>query len=84
MNDKPDARSWRNPNAVAGEGAARIAACLTLGQGLRRKTEAGLALGSFIIDCPTPGTVHALALAGFDFVVLDMEHSPLDSAGLNC
>jgi 2-keto-3-deoxy-L-rhamnonate aldolase RhmA len=78
MNDKSDAGSWRNPNAVAGQGAGRIAECLLLGEALRRKTEAGLALGSFIIECPVPGAVNALALAGFDFAVLDLEHSPID------
>ncbi len=78
MNDKPDARSWTNPNGVGGDAAERLAGNLTLGRELRRKTAAGLALGSFVIDCPAPGTVNALALAGFDFVVMDMEHSPLD------
>lgn len=78
MNDQPDARSWKNPNRVAGAAAERIAANLTLGQVLREKTDAGLALGSFVIECPTPAAIQALALAGFDFAVLDMEHSSID------
>jgi len=82
MNDQPDARSWRNPNSVGGTAAGRIAEALTLGRTLRGKSAAGLALGSFVIDCPAPATVTALALAGFDFVVLDMEHSPTDLARL--
>jgi 2-keto-3-deoxy-L-rhamnonate aldolase RhmA len=32
---------------------------------------------------PAPSTVTALALAGFDFVVLDMEHSSIDFATLD-
>jgi 2-keto-3-deoxy-L-rhamnonate aldolase RhmA len=78
MNNKPDARSWKNPNSVAGSAAERIAGNLTLGRVLREKTAAGLALGSFVIECPTPAAVQALALAGFDFAVLDMEHSAID------
>jgi 2-keto-3-deoxy-L-rhamnonate aldolase RhmA len=78
MNDPSDARSWKNPNAVSGAAAARVADALTLGRTLRGKAASGLALGSFVIDCPAPATVTALALAGFDFAVLDMEHSAID------
>ncbi len=82
MNDKPDARNWRNPLSVENAGAGRIAASLTLGRELRRKTSAGCALGTFVIECPVPATLDALALAGFDFVVLDMEHSVVDFSRL--
>ena len=36
------------------------------------------ALGTFLIELPTPATVRVLALAGFDYLVLDMEHSTID------
>ena len=78
MEKKSDAGNWRNPLSVDNSGAARIADSLTLGGALRRKTAAGVALGTFVIESPVPATVSALALAGFDFVVLDMEHSTID------
>ena len=78
MKDKPDARSWRNPLSVENAGAARIAESLTRGRQLRSKAAEGRALGTFVIECPVPATLSALALAGFDFVVLDMEHSAVD------
>lgn len=31
--------------------------------------------GTFLIELPCPATVRAIALAGFDFVILDLEHS---------
>ncbi len=37
----------------------------------------GAAFGTWV-KLPTPESVELLALAGFDFVVLDMEHAPLD------
>lgn len=80
--DKPDARSWRNPQFVQGEGAARIAANIALGARLRRKASAGRALGTFVIEYPVPATLNACALADFDFVVLDMEHSTVDFSRL--
>jgi 2-keto-3-deoxy-L-rhamnonate aldolase RhmA len=76
MKPKADpARTWKNPLFVENEGAGRIGESLLLGEKLRRKTAAGLALGTFLIELPTPSTVSALSLAGFDFVVLDLEHS---------
>lgn len=78
MEKKSDAGNWRNPLSVDNAGATRIAGSLTLGRALRRKTAAGVALGTFVIESPVPATVNALALAGFDFVVLDMEHSTID------
>jgi 2-keto-3-deoxy-L-rhamnonate aldolase RhmA len=43
----------------------------------------GPVLGTFLIELPTPATVTALALAGFDFVVLDMEHSAIGFSTLH-
>ena len=75
MNDEPGASTWRNPLAVENAGAERISRSLTLGADLRRKVAAGCALGTFVLESPVPATLGAMALAGFDFVVLDMEHS---------
>jgi|SRR5688572_17874258 len=82
MNDKPDAKGWRNPLRVDNLGAQRISSSLTLGEELRRKVATGWAIGSFVIECPVPATLNALALAGFDFVVIDMEHSSVDFSSL--
>jgi 2-keto-3-deoxy-L-rhamnonate aldolase RhmA len=78
MNEKPGATTWRNPLFVDNASAARIARNLTMGSELRRRVAAGLALGTFVIESPAPATVSTLALAGFDFLVLDMEHSTID------
>ena len=72
------AQGWRNPQAVRSAAADRIAESLLLGSRLRRKTAAGWALGTFLIELPNPATLATLSLAGFDFVVLDMEHSATD------
>ena len=82
MNDKPDARKWRNPQSVENAGAERIAASLTRGAELRGRAAAGWALGTFVIECPAPSTLNLLALAGFDFVVIDMEHSSVGLSSL--
>jgi 2-keto-3-deoxy-L-rhamnonate aldolase RhmA len=82
MSDKPDAKQWRNPQYVENAGGERIAASLTRGAELRRRTAAGWALGTFVIEYPVPATLSALALAGFDFVVVDMEHSVVDFSRL--
>jgi 2-keto-3-deoxy-L-rhamnonate aldolase RhmA len=76
------ANGWRNPRFVRGRAAARIAESLLLGAKLKRRTAAGWALGTFLIEQPNAATVTALALAGFDFVVLDLEHSPIDCSTL--
>lgn len=83
MNEKLDAAThWKNPSAVHNAGAEKISEALLRGARLRRKVAAGLALGTFVIEHPDPSTLAALSLAGFDFVVLDMEHSALDFSGL--
>jgi 2-keto-3-deoxy-L-rhamnonate aldolase RhmA len=76
------ARTWKNPLFVTGARAQKLGESLRLGEELRRRTAAGLALGTFVIELPTPATLTAMALAGFDFVVLDMEHSPIDFSSL--
>jgi 2-keto-3-deoxy-L-rhamnonate aldolase RhmA len=73
---------WNNPNVVRNGGASRTAEFLLVGERLRRKASAGCALGTFSIELSSPGSIIALALAGFDFVVLDMEHSTTDFSTL--
>lgn len=82
MNDRPGASTWRNPLAVDNAGAERIAGSLTLGAELRRKVAAGCALGTFVLESPVPDTLRTMALAGFEFVVIDMEHSTIDFSRL--
>jgi 4-hydroxy-2-oxoheptanedioate aldolase len=40
-------------------------------------------LGSFLLELPTRGAIEAYALAGFDFLVLDLEHSATDVGTLS-
>src|SRR5579859_2961085 len=40
-------------------------------------------LGSFVLELPTRGAIEAYALAGFDFLVLDLEHSATDLGSLS-
>lgn len=82
MNDKTDGRRWRNPSFVDNAAASRLSESLTRGNALREKAAAGFALGTFVIEYPAPATFQALALAGFDFVVIDMEHSAVDFTAL--
>ncbi|TMM02282.1 MAG: hypothetical protein E6G05_09180 [Actinobacteria bacterium] len=35
-------------------------------------------IGSFVLELPTRATIECYALAGFDFLVLDLEHSSID------
>ena len=78
----PNAKSWKNPRYVKNGAARRAASSLLLGDALRRKVATRFALGTFLIELPTPATLRVLALAGFDFVVLDMEHSAIDFSTL--
>ena len=82
MNDRPGASTWRNPLAVDNSGATRISRSLMLGAELRRKLRAGSALGTFVLESPVPDTLRTMALAGFDFVGIDMEHSTVDFSRL--
>jgi 2-keto-3-deoxy-L-rhamnonate aldolase RhmA len=68
-----------SPDGVARE---RLRASLTLGRQLRDRYAQGVARGTFVIELPTIGAIRALALAGFDFVVIDLEHSAIDVAAL--
>lgn len=83
MTDKSDInKSWVNPLFVDNHASEKIAESLLLGKQLRRKTASGLALGTFVIELPTTSTLTTLALAGFDFVVIDMEHSSIGFSDL--
>lgn len=77
-----DQSHWRNPSYVASDAASGLSASLRLGNALRTKAHAGFALGTFVIEYPVPATLHALGMVGFDFVVIDMEHSAIDFATL--
>ncbi len=79
--DSKAPQAWVNP-AFAAEKGASVARGLTLGSEIRRKARAGLALGSFVIELPSSTTLRTLAMAGFDFAVLDLEHSPLGLSAL--
>jgi 2-keto-3-deoxy-L-rhamnonate aldolase RhmA len=76
------AKNWKNPLRVDHAGTRRLTESLRLGEKLRRKTATGLALGTFVIELPTPACLATLSLAGFDFVVLDLEHSAIDFSTL--
>ena len=83
MNKKAQsARGWRNPRVIRSTAAGKLAESLGYGSRLRRKAAAGWALGTFLIELPTPATLASLSLAGFDYVVLDMEHSAVDFSTL--
>lgn len=58
---------------------ARLQEAHALGERLRRRDTVR---GTFLIELPTQRAVRALALAGFDFVVLDLEHSPFEFPAL--
>ena len=78
----PNAKRWNNPRHVRSAAATRAASALLLGERLRARTTTRGSLGTFLIELPTPASVKILALAGFDFLVLDMEHSPIDFSRL--
>ena len=79
MNKKSDpASSWKNPLFVESPNAQRQADSLLRGEILRSKVTAGWALGTFVLELQGEAVISSLALAGFDFVVLDMEHSAID------
>ena len=83
MKPKNDpARTWKNPSFVENDHSGRVSDALLRGEMLRRKASSGWALGTFLIELPTPSTLTSLSLAGFDFVVLDMEHSSIGFARL--
>jgi 2-keto-3-deoxy-L-rhamnonate aldolase RhmA len=76
MSNKTDsAKTWKNPHYVDNSGSRFVSRSLLLGSELREKVRSGWALGTFVIDLPDPAVLTAISLAGFDFAVLDMEHS---------
>ncbi|HBY99275.1 MAG: aldolase/citrate lyase family protein [Ardenticatenaceae bacterium] len=46
--------------------------------GLKGRLDAGQTLVGTFVSLPEPGIVEAIGYAGYDFVVIDMEHSPID------
>jgi 2-keto-3-deoxy-L-rhamnonate aldolase RhmA len=83
MDDKShSANRWKNPLFAKSAGARKVAHSLLLGEKLRRKSASGWALGTFLIELPTPASLSTIAIAGFDFVVIDMEHSSVDFSTL--
>ncbi len=49
---------------------------------LKAKLNAGETVFGTFISMPDPGIVEAVGAAGFDYVLLDMEHSPIDFGAL--
>lgn len=83
MSDKSDQPNvWSNPRYTQSAASDDIAESLCRGEVLRQKVKQGCALGTFLIELPCVETLSAIALAGFDFVVLDMEHSSIDFSRL--
>jgi 2-keto-3-deoxy-L-rhamnonate aldolase RhmA len=75
--DRAKIGHWRNPAFVDSEAAQTVSETLLRGDRLRQRVAQGLALGTFVIEQPCASTLTALSLAGFDFVILDMEHSSI-------
>lgn len=53
----------------------RIHEALSAGATLRDRYRTGTVYGTFLIELPTARALRSLAFAGYDFVVLDLEHS---------
>lgn len=68
--ERMDTRSSSHASSI------RLDRVVSAGAHLRRIYAERTVLGTFLIELPTPRTVRAIALAGFDFVVIDLEHSP--------
>lgn len=67
------------PNHANGlDPAQRIHQALSAGARLRERYRTGVVYGAFVIELPTAGALRSLAFAGYDFVVLDLEHSSYD------
>lgn len=80
--DSNKGNHWKNPSFVDSAGAREVAGTLVRGDRLRARVAGGLALGTFVIEQPSASTLTALSLAGFDFVILDMEHSSIGLTSL--
>jgi 2-keto-3-deoxy-L-rhamnonate aldolase RhmA len=66
---------WISPSFLDTEGSRKVAESLSRGNRLRQLVRKGLAVGTFVIELPCSATLDVLSIAGFDFVVLDLEHS---------
>lgn len=67
------------PDGTSGHDAStRVTSALTAGALVRERYRSGTVYGTFLIELPAQRTVRALALAGFDFIVIDLEHSPFE------
>ena len=66
---------WVSPSFTDGAGSRKVAESLCRGDRLRQLVRQKLAIGTFVIELPCPATLDVLSIAGFDFVVLDLEHS---------
>jgi 2-keto-3-deoxy-L-rhamnonate aldolase RhmA len=75
-------RAWENPNFARTAAVSELSRALLLGRKLRRTTRAGLTLGTFLIELPCSTALMAIGGAGFDFVVIDLEHSGIDYTAL--
>lgn len=51
---------------------------------LKETLEAGGTVFGSFVSLPEPGIVEAIGYAGYDFVIIDMEHSPIDFGDLRC
>jgi 2-keto-3-deoxy-L-rhamnonate aldolase RhmA len=83
MGKKTDnGRAWGNPHFVRNAVASQLSRGFLLGGELRRKAQSNVALGTFLIELPCSATLATLGVAGFDFVVIDLEHSGIDFSTL--
>ncbi|MBV8565101.1 MAG: hypothetical protein JO273_06570 [Methylobacteriaceae bacterium] len=71
----PATRPPRRGEGPHGEASARLDEALGLGHAVLDLYKQRTVLGTFLIELPAKATIKALALAGFDFAILDLEHS---------
>jgi 2-keto-3-deoxy-L-rhamnonate aldolase RhmA len=63
--------------ALPQEPVAAMLAASGLGPRLVERARTSTVVGTFVIELPCVTTIRAMALAGFGFVVIDMEHSTI-------
>src|SRR5512140_354728 len=51
---------------------------------LKAKLKAGKPIFGIMVTQPSVGLVQLLARSGFDYVKIDLEHSPIDMTSLHC
>ena len=56
------ARRWANPRHVRNAASRKLGESLRLGEQLRRRAAGGFALGTFLIELPSPSVVTSIAL----------------------